>query len=209
MTLLQAEAGEAEPEALEHVEGDEAFEPAIPGEPVAHDASPEVADSERRPVLGSLLLRDGLVTEDELDAALAQQRLSSTRRLGEILVARGALSEAQVSRALAELGLPLEESGRRLLGRGRGCDECGGSAHQGQVRLVEVLPLTDDVRDLIAGGASSVDIEDAAVAAGMRTLREQGIGLCLEGVITTAELTGRRWPTAPQMAVMRLPRLRR
>jgi len=52
--------------------------------------------------LGSLLLRDGLVTEDELDAALAQQRLSSTRRLGEILVTRGALSEAQVSRALAE-----------------------------------------------------------------------------------------------------------
>ena len=42
------------------------------------------------------------MTEDELDAALAQQRLSNTRRLGEILVARGALSEADVSRALAE-----------------------------------------------------------------------------------------------------------
>ena len=89
---------------------------------------------------------------------------------------------------LAELGLPLAESDRRLLGRGRGCDECGGSGHQGQARLVEVLSLTDDVRALIAGGASSVDIEGAAVAAGMRTLREQGIGLCLEGVITTAEL---------------------
>ncbi len=41
-------------------------------------------------VLGSLLLRDGLVTELELEAALAQQRLSSTRRLGEILIQRGA-----------------------------------------------------------------------------------------------------------------------
>ena len=102
MTLLQAEADEAEPEALELVESDEAVVPALPSEPVARDASTEVADAERRPVLGSLLLRDGLVTEDELDAALAQQRLSSTRRLGEILVARGALSEAQVSRALAE-----------------------------------------------------------------------------------------------------------
>ena len=54
------------------------------------------------PVLGSLLLRDELVTEDELAAALAQQRLSSTRRLGEILVARGSLTSEQVSRALAE-----------------------------------------------------------------------------------------------------------
>ena len=100
---------------------------------------------------------------------------------------------------LAELGLPLEESGRRLLGRGRGCDECGDSGYQGQERLIEVLLLTDDVRALVAGGASSVDIEGAAVTAGMRTLREQGIGLCLEGVITTAELRAdadrprRRW----------------
>ncbi|MGH3111351.1 MAG: hypothetical protein ACRDQT_10580, partial [Gaiellaceae bacterium] len=35
-------------------------------------------ESTRRPVLGSLLMRDGLITADELDAALAQQRLSST-----------------------------------------------------------------------------------------------------------------------------------
>ena len=111
MTLLQAEATEAEPEATEQVETDEALEASpLPREPVGRDVSPGVADGERRPLLGSLLLRDGLVTEDELDAALAQQRLSSTRRLGEILVARGALSEAQVSRALAEQhGLPFVE----------------------------------------------------------------------------------------------------
>ncbi len=104
MTLLQAEASEAELEAMDDdaTVAIEALELALPGEPVAREPSPEVADSDRRPVLGSLLLRDGLVTEDELDAALAQQRLSSTRRLGEILVARGALSEADVSRALAE-----------------------------------------------------------------------------------------------------------
>ena len=100
---------------------------------------------------------------------------------------------------LAQLGLPLEESGRRLLGRGRGCEECGASGYQGQTRLVEVLPLTDDVRALIVSGASSVDIEDAAADAGMRTLREQGIDLCLEGVFTTTALRAaagrprRRW----------------
>ncbi len=89
---------------MEETEHDKTFEPVLPGESVAPDPSPDDTDtdSERRPVLGSLLLRDGLVTEEELDAALAQQRLSSTRRLGEILVARGTLSEAHVSRALAE-----------------------------------------------------------------------------------------------------------
>ena len=52
-------------------------------------------------MLGSLLLREGLVTELELETALAQQRLSSTRRLGEILVARGTLTESQVAQVLA------------------------------------------------------------------------------------------------------------
>jgi type IV pilus assembly protein PilB len=64
--------------------------------------APGVVDGRPWPVLGSLLLRDELVTEEELEAALAQQRLSSTRRLGEILVARGSLTAEQVSRALAE-----------------------------------------------------------------------------------------------------------
>ncbi len=89
---------------------------------------------------------------------------------------------------LTELGLSPEESGRRLLGRGRGCDDCRGSGHQGQTCLVEVLPLTDEVRALVADGVSPIDIERAAIGAGMRTLREHAIGLCLEGVITTAEL---------------------
>ena len=102
MTLRQAEENEAETDAVEEVAGEHAVEPGSPSEPAARKSPPEVADTERRPVLGSLLLRDGLVTEDELDAALAQQRLSSTMRLGEILVGRGALTEAQVSRALAE-----------------------------------------------------------------------------------------------------------
>ncbi|MDQ3122857.1 MAG: Flp pilus assembly complex ATPase component TadA, partial [Actinomycetota bacterium] len=86
---------------------------------------------------------------------------------------------------LFELDLPEEESGTRLLGRGRGCDECGDSGYQGDTRLVEVLPLTDEVRALIAAGSSAAEVEHAAGAAGMRTFREQGIDLCLEGVITT------------------------
>lgn len=88
----------AAPDLIEAAIAEDAPEPTIPDE---GETAP--APSERPwPVLGSLLLRDGLVTEDELDAALAQQRLSSTRRLGEILVARGALGEEAISRALAE-----------------------------------------------------------------------------------------------------------
>jgi len=102
MTLRLAEINDAETVDAEELDDDRVVELGSPDEPLAHTGSLEIQESERRPVLGSLLLRDGLVTEDELDAALAQQRLSSTRRLGEILVARGTLGEDDVSRALAE-----------------------------------------------------------------------------------------------------------
>jgi type IV pilus assembly protein PilB len=70
------------------------------------------------PLLGSLLLRDGLVSADDLYAALAQQRLSSTKRLGEILLARGSLTEEALSRTLAEQHeLPFVEPGELQIDR--------------------------------------------------------------------------------------------
>lgn len=105
--------GGREAEAVESSDGDTQVEEADAGEPPASLVSEPPDERPRHeaiapasepswPVLGSLLLRDGLVTEEELAAALAQQRLSSTRRLGEILVARGTLAESDVARLLAE-----------------------------------------------------------------------------------------------------------
>jgi hypothetical protein len=54
------------------------------------------------PALGALLVRDGLVTHEELDSALAQQRLSGGKRLGEVLVERGSVTRADVARVVAE-----------------------------------------------------------------------------------------------------------
>src|SRR5262249_32361578 len=54
------------------------------------------------PPLGALLVREALVSEEELDAALAQQRLSGGKRLGEILVERGSVTQTDIARLIAE-----------------------------------------------------------------------------------------------------------
>lgn len=89
---------------------------------------------------------------------------------------------------IAELGLPSEEVGRRLLGRSRGCAACDGTGYRGRVGVFEVLPLTDEVRRLIAGGAPAHEIEHAGIAAGMTTLRDGVARLCLDGITTSAEV---------------------
>jgi type II secretory ATPase GspE/PulE/Tfp pilus assembly ATPase PilB-like protein len=89
---------------------------------------------------------------------------------------------------IAELGRPEEESGRRLLARSRGCSSCGGTGFAGWAVVFEVLPLTEEARALVAHRARSSALREAAVAAGMTTLRERAVGLCLDGVTTVSEV---------------------
>jgi len=85
-------------DALEHahpVSGTSSGEPPAPGPLTA-----------RRSALGNLMIERGLVSETELDEALAEQR-STGRRIGETLVARGVLSSVDLAMVLADhLGVP-------------------------------------------------------------------------------------------------------
>ena len=89
---------------------------------------------------------------------------------------------------LVALGKPSERPGKAYLTRGRGCPACGGTGYRGRVALFEVLQFTDQIRDLVAGGASTLEIHRAAVAGGMRALRDDGNRLCLEGITTLSEV---------------------
>jgi type IV pilus assembly protein PilB len=89
---------------------------------------------------------------------------------------------------LVALGRQGERPGRRQLVRGAGCPACGGTGYRGRIALFEVLTLTEELRELIASGASTVELQRAAVASGMRTLFDDGARLCLEGVTTVAEV---------------------
>jgi len=54
------------------------------------------------PALGTLLVRDGAVTAEQLELALQKQRVKPDRRLGEILLEEGFVTPLAISRVLAE-----------------------------------------------------------------------------------------------------------
>jgi len=70
--------------------------------------------------------------------------------------------------------------------RSTGCLQCGGTGYTGRVALYELMPIHGLGRVLIQG--STDEIFDAAVAAGMRTLREDGVRQALAGVTTVEEV---------------------
>jgi type II secretory ATPase GspE/PulE/Tfp pilus assembly ATPase PilB-like protein len=86
---------------------------------------------------------------------------------------------------LETIGL-MEQKGQVYLHRSKGCGRCGGTGFRGRVALYEVLPVTAEIRRLI--DAPTDEIFAAAAQAGMTTLRQDGIRLCLEGVSSLSEI---------------------
>ncbi len=80
-----------------------------------------------------------------------------------------------------------EELMNTKLYRKKGCKECGFLGYTGRIGIYEVMPITREIKKLIAQGAHDIEIEEAAVAAGMNTLKYSCLNHIINGNTTTSE----------------------
>ncbi len=71
--------------------------------------------------------------------------------------------------------------------RKKGCKECGYLGYTGRLGIYEIMPITREIKKLIAQGAHDIEIEDAAVAAGMKTLKTSCLNHIIAGATTSSE----------------------
>ena len=69
-----------------------------------------------------------------------------------------------------------------------GCVTCNSTGYSGRIGLYEVLVLNAEIRSLILAKASSGEIEEAAVKAGMHRLREDGLEKVRQGITSLPEV---------------------
>jgi len=69
----------------------------------------------------------------------------------------------------------------------KGCNECNFSGYSGRLGVYEIMPMTKEIKKLIAVGAHDIEIEDAAIACGMKTLNQACLGHILSGFTTIQE----------------------
>jgi type IV pilus assembly protein PilB len=72
--------------------------------------------------------------------------------------------------------------------KGSGCEKCLKTGYKGRVGLYEVMEITDELRELILVGASSLEIRRKAIEEGMITLRGSGLRKIKDGVTTIEEV---------------------
>lgn len=72
--------------------------------------------------------------------------------------------------------------------KGRGCKQCRGTGYKGRIGIMEILPVTERIQELILKLSSADEIRKAAIDEGMHPLMQDGLVKVLNGVTTLEEV---------------------
>jgi type IV pilus assembly protein PilB len=91
-------------------------------------------------------------------------------------------------KALQDLGFSEEESEVAKVYKGQGCATCNNSGYKGRIALMEVMEMSDQLREMVLMGANAVELKRQAIEEGMLTLRRSGLVKIMNGVTTIEEV---------------------
>jgi len=92
------------------------------------------------------------------------------------------------SSELKVMGIETGFDGPIILTRGKGCVKCRNTGYLGRIGIFEILPLTDNIKELIKPDVNMELIAKMAESEGMRTLRKDAVAKMLDGTTTYQEV---------------------
>jgi type II secretory ATPase GspE/PulE/Tfp pilus assembly ATPase PilB-like protein len=75
-----------------------------------------------------------------------------------------------------------------LLYQNGGCDACNNIGFRGRMGLFEIMPVDDRIQYLVLNRSPAGEIETSARDKGFRTMAEDGLQKCLDGLTTLKEV---------------------
>jgi len=90
--------------------------------------------------------------------------------------------------ALENIGFDKAEIATLKLFKGKGCERCTGTGYRGRLGLFEVMPIDEQMRELILSGASASELRIKAEENGMISLRLSGMQKIRDGATTIEEV---------------------
>jgi len=89
---------------------------------------------------------------------------------------------------LVNIGFSQEEAKDLVCYRGKGCSNCSDTGYRGRVALYEVMPVGEELRELVLQGVSADELKKRSIVLGMRTLRMSGLQKIKEGLSSIEEV---------------------
>jgi type IV pilus assembly protein PilB len=115
--------------------------------------------------------------------------LITAQRLGRKLCTQCKRPEDIPPEALLQAGFVEEDLDGSWQAFGpAGCDACKGTGYKGRIGIYEVMPISDEMRQLIMRSANALDIADQSQKEGVKNLRQSGLLKVKQGVTSLEEV---------------------
>ncbi|GLI53928.1 type IV-A pilus assembly ATPase PilB [Thermodesulfovibrio yellowstonii] len=89
---------------------------------------------------------------------------------------------------LIKIGFPEDLTEQIKIYSPQGCPECNNTGYSGRIALYEVMPIKEEIKELVLTGAPATEIKKEAVKLGMITLRQSGINKIIQGITSVDEV---------------------
>ncbi len=114
--------------------------------------------------------------------------LIAAQRLARKICTECKEEETFPASALIQLGFSKEDAESVKCYKGKGCPVCNGSGYKGRIALYEVMPVGNEIKEMVLEGASADELKKTAIRFGMKSLRMSGLTKVAEGVTSIEEV---------------------
>ena len=90
--------------------------------------------------------------------------------------------------ALIDAGVSPDEASSFVCMRGKGCPACNNTGYKGRVGFYQVMPMREEIKELILNGANTTEIKRESMRIGIKTMRQSGLTKLKEGVTSFEEV---------------------
>jgi type IV pilus assembly protein PilB len=90
--------------------------------------------------------------------------------------------------ALIDAGCPPDEAPSFVCYKGKGCAKCNSTGYKGRVGFYQVMPMFEELRELILNGANTAELKRESMRLGVKTMRQSGLTKLKEGVTSFEEV---------------------
>ena len=90
--------------------------------------------------------------------------------------------------ALVDAGVSPDEAPSYVCMRGKGCPACNNTGYKGRVGFYQVMPMREEIKELILNGANTAEIKRESMRIGIKTMRQSGLTKLKEGVTSFEEV---------------------
>jgi type IV pilus assembly protein PilB len=114
--------------------------------------------------------------------------LITAQRLGRRVCSECKAPEDVPKQALIDAGVSPEEVDEFVCYKGEGCAVCNGTGYKGRIGIYQVMPMFEEIRELVLAGANTAEIKRESMRLGIKTMRQSALTKLKEGATSFEEV---------------------